>query len=232
MVERLTGRISSVIAQTRFRSAAERLATFTDCVQACRHPIRRRALSHPPPVETLALRHSRQPDPFQKRAGALPGLTQSCKAAPPQNMTSAIVDPHSEVTAIKEARQAQNRAIASADLDTAEKFWTADITIRRALGQAVTGITEARKILEPAPNHRPAIIYQRAPTSVEVSRHWHLAYEEGQWTGHLDDVHSTAILAGRYAAQWVKRGELWLIRSEVFVALTCTGSGCDALAVL
>jgi hypothetical protein len=39
-------------------------------------------------------------------------------------------------------------------------------------------------------------------------------------------------LAGcRYSAQWVKRGDQWLIRSEVFVALTCTSGGCESAAV-
>lgn len=149
----------------------------------------------------------------------------------PLIMTSTIIDPKSEELSVREARQAQNRAIALADIDAAAKFWTADITIRRALGQAVTGINEARKILESGPNKLQTIIYQRSSTSVEVSPHWHLAYEEGHWTGHLEDVSTTAILAGRYAAQWVKRGDLWLIRSEVFVALTCAGSGCEALAL-
>jgi len=146
-------------------------------------------------------------------------------------MPSNIIDPRSEEISIRAARHAQNRAIASADIDTAAKFWTADVTIRRALGQSVTGINEARKILEPGPNQLQTIVYQRSSTSVEASPHWHLAFEEGHWTGHLDDVNSIAILAGRYAAQWVKRGDLWLIRSEVFVALTCTGLGCEALAV-
>jgi hypothetical protein len=36
---------------------------------------------------------------------------------------------------------------------------------------------------------------------------------------------------GRYAAQWVKRQGRWLIRSEVFVALTCSGIGCSYTAV-
>ena len=146
-------------------------------------------------------------------------------------MTPNSFDLRTEETSVRQARQAQNRAIASADIDTAATFWTADITIRRALGQPVTGVSDARKILEPGPNKLHSVIYQRESTSVAVSPHWHLAYEEGQWTGHLEDVSSPAVLAGRYAAQWVKRGDLWLIRSEVFVALTCTGWGCEALAV-
>jgi hypothetical protein len=39
------------------------------------------------------------------------------------------------------------------------------------------------------------------------------------------------VIGGRYSAQWVKRDGRWLIRSEVFVALTCAGAGCEAAAV-
>jgi hypothetical protein len=33
------------------------------------------------------------------------------------------------------------------------------------------------------------------------------------------------VIEGRYSAQWLKRADKWLIRSEVFVALTGTGPG-------
>jgi hypothetical protein len=44
-------------------------------------------------------------------------------------------------------------------------------------------------------------------------------------------VRGPVVIGGRYSAQWVKRGGRWLIRSEVFVALTCDGAGCAAAAV-
>jgi hypothetical protein len=55
---------------------------------------------------------------------------------------------------------------------------------------------------------------------------WPLGYEEGTWTGRLGSATGTIVITGRYAAQWVKRGGQWLIRSEVFVALTCADAGC------
>jgi hypothetical protein len=58
-----------------------------------------------------------------------------------------------------------------------------------------------------------------------------LAYEEGTWVGHLDRADGPALIGGRYAAQWVKRGGRWLIRGEVYVALTCAGAGCASAAV-
>lgn len=135
--------------------------------------------------------------------------------------------------AIKEARRLQTQAIAKNDLDTVVKYWDPAITIRRALGHPVDGAVAARKVLEPtsAANPATAIVYQREATSVSVSPNWPLAYEEGRWSGHIGTVDSKPVLAGKYAAQWVKRDGSWLIRSEVFVAIDCADAGCKAIAL-
>jgi ketosteroid isomerase-like protein len=135
--------------------------------------------------------------------------------------------------AIKQARKLQTQALAKNDLDTVVKYWDPAITIRRALGQPVDGAVAARKLLEPAPTANPAtaIVYQREATSVTVSSNWPLAYEEGRWSGHVGTADSKPILAGKYAAQWVKRNGEWLIRSEVFVAIDCADAGCKAAAL-
>ena len=62
--------------------------------------------------------------------------------------------------------------------------------------------------------------------SVTASPNWPLAYEEGRWSGHPGGVDKPPVIGGRYSAQWVLRDGRWLIRSEVFVALTCAGAGC------
>ena len=135
--------------------------------------------------------------------------------------------------AIKEARRLQTQALAKNDLDTVVKYWDPAITIRRALGHPVDGAAAARKVLEPASGANPAtaIVYQREATSVSVSPNWPLAYEEGRWSGHVGTVDSKPVLAGKYAAQWVKRDGSWLIRSEVFVAIDCADAGCKATAL-
>lgn len=129
--------------------------------------------------------------------------------------------------AIRTARVAQNQAIAAGDLDRAESFWTDDVTVRRALGQPMNGRKEARQAFAPP----MPLVYQRLTQDVEVSAKWPLAFETGTWEGHQRSSSGPVVIAGRYSAQWVKRGDRWLIRSEVFVALTCSGSGCDATAV-
>lgn len=142
-------------------------------------------------------------------------------------------DTATDEAAIKEARRLQTQAIAKNDLDTVVKYWDSAITIRRALGHPVDGAAAARKVLEPASPASPAtaIVYQREATSVSVSPNWPLAYEEGRWSGHVGTVDSKPVLAGKYAAQWVKRNGSWLIRSEVFVAIDCADVGCKAVAL-
>jgi ketosteroid isomerase-like protein len=133
--------------------------------------------------------------------------------------------------AIRSARMAQNAAMAAGDLDRAASFWTEDVTVRRALGQPLSGKDAARKALETPPAPAAHLVYQRLTKDVDVSAQWPLAFETGTWEGHLGTVAGAVVIGGRYSAQWVKRGDSWLIRSEVFVALSCSGSGCEAVAV-
>ena len=127
---------------------------------------------------------------------------------------------------IRTARATQTKAMADRDFDVAASIWTEDVTMRRALGQAVMGQSEYRETLLSASSGQNPIVYQRVAVTVDVSDRWPLAYEEGRWSGHIGDADGQTVIAGRYAAQWVKRDGRWLIRSEVFVALTCEGAGC------
>ena len=136
-----------------------------------------------------------------------------------------------DAAGIRAARVAQNKAIASGDFDRVASFWTEDVTVRRALGQRVIGREAARKGLEPPAPPALHLIYQRLTTDVDVSPNWPLAFETGTWEGHLGTIAGPVVIGGRYSSQWVKRGEQWLIRSEVFVALTCSGVGCESAAV-
>jgi ketosteroid isomerase-like protein len=126
---------------------------------------------------------------------------------------------------------AQNAAIAAGALDRVASFWTEDVTVRRALGHPLSGRDAALEALQPVGPPAARLVYQRLTGEIDVSTNWPLAFETGTWQGHSGSVTGPAIIGGRYSAQWVKRGDRWLIRSEVFVALTCSGVGCQSAAV-
>lgn len=149
-------------------------------------------------------------------AGALPARAQGARPG--------------DAAEIRAARRAQNDAMATGDVERAATFWTSDVTIRRALGTGVSGMEAYKAIVQRAPIPDTALVYQRTPTDVDVSARWPLAFETGTWSARVGGK-GAEMIGGRYSAQWVKRDGRWLIRSEVFVALTCARAGCDAKAV-
>jgi ketosteroid isomerase-like protein len=160
------------------------------------------------------------------------GMLSSNPARAGQGHTSAArAVSAADRAALRHARLAQNQAIAAGDLERVASFWTDDVTVRRALGQPLSGRAAARQALEPPATPSSRIVYQRHATAFDVSPHWPLAFETGRWEGHSGSVTGPTVIGGRYSAQWVKRDGRWLIRSEVFVALTCAGAGCEAAAV-
>jgi ketosteroid isomerase-like protein len=136
----------------------------------------------------------------------------------------------SDVAAIRAARREQNAAMAAGDADRAASWWTADVTIRRGLGAGLSGVDAYKAILERAPVSDTALVYSRTTKDVSVSPHWPLAFETGTWAARAGG-NGPVLISGRYSAQWVRRNGKWLIRSEVFVALACSGKGCESKAM-
>ena len=128
-----------------------------------------------------------------------------------------------EAAEVRAARAAQNVALAKHDLDRVASFWTDDIVIRSGLGRVI----ESKTAYKNAFAGDSDLVYNREPDRVDVSNNdkWPLAFESGIWTARVGGS-GPPIIRGRYAAQWIKRNGKWLIRSEVFVALTCSGKGC------
>jgi len=139
-----------------------------------------------------------------------------------------------EANAVRAARAAQNRAIAALDMAAVASYWTDDVEIRRGLGALAVGKDAYSKLFvrdSGAIARGEELIYQREPSSVEVSTKWPLAYETGTWAGHYGRADGPIRVGGRYAAQWVKRDGKWLIRGEVYVALSCADAGCESKAL-
>lgn len=136
---------------------------------------------------------------------------------------SAVAQGPREAAGVRAARAAQNAALAQHDLDRVASFWTEDIVIRSGLGRVIQSKTAYKQAFAGDSD----LVYLREPDRVDVSSNdrWPLAFESGIWTAR---VHGSGppLIRGRYAAHWIKRDGRWLIRSEVFVALNCSGRGC------
>ena len=74
MVERFNGRISEVVNQTRFASAAELESTLGSYLKTYNHQIPQRALNHLSPVQALKKWQAEKPELFVKRVYNQPGL--------------------------------------------------------------------------------------------------------------------------------------------------------------
>jgi ketosteroid isomerase-like protein len=157
------------------------------------------------------------------------GISSCATSASAPTMQS--VAPGAEERAVRAAREAQNRAIASGDVERITSYWTEDVEIRRGLGALAVGRDAYRKLFIET-GFDSAVVYQREPSTVTISSAWPLAYESGTWAGHLGSATGPVVIGGSYAAQWVKREGHWLIRGEVFVALECAGRGCAYAAAL
>ena len=123
---------------------------------------------------------------------------------------------------VRAARAQQNEAIAARDLDRVASFWIDDVLVTAGLGFTLRGRVAYRGAFAAD----SMIVYRREPEHVQVNAHWPIAWETGAWTGRRAGQSGPALLTGRYSAQWVKQNGRWLIRSELFVALDCSGVAC------
>jgi ketosteroid isomerase-like protein len=153
--------------------------------------------------------------------GHAPGRQAGASATAGELPTTAA-----QASSIEAARLRQNTAIADHKVDEIASYWTDDVTICRGLGIQLAGMAAYRKLFEgDDPTSPEQIVYERIPTSIDVATVWPLAFETGTWQGHRGASRGPVVIQGRYSAQWVNRGGRWLIRSEVFVALSGSGPG-------
>jgi ketosteroid isomerase-like protein len=131
--------------------------------------------------------------------------------------------PAGDDAAIRAARADQNAAIAAHDYDRMASYWTEDVVITAGRGTVLIG----RSVYRAAFLSDSGIIYRRETAAIDLSTAWPLAWEEGTWTA-LSSAGGAPLLSGRYSAQWTKKSGRWLIRSELFVVLKCSGAMCPA----
>ncbi len=120
----------------------------------------------------------------------------------------------SDLAAIKEARISSNNFIAKHDVGGMSKFWTDDFV--QVMGNAtyLVGkdaiIASWKSLFLTNPN----VSYERIPADIIISKNDSLAWETGKWLAK-----NSYSNGGNYSAMWIKRHEIWKIKSELFVSL-------------
>lgn len=72
-----------------------------------------------------------------------------------------------------------------------------------------------------------SVRFERISQSIQLSSSLPLAAESGDWIGRVPG--GPVLFRGTYMAMWRKSGESWLLRSELFVSLSCADAvACEA----
>ena len=131
-------------------------------------------------------------------------------------------------TAIREARDRFNTAIASHDTATIAGLLLPSYHVITGRSAQSHGVAEAmttwRGLFADS-----TMNYVRRPRDVRTNVEWGLAEELGDWTGRFTAPDGVVRVSGSYAAKWQRdTGGRWRLQSEVFTTLACTGGsqGC------
>lgn len=121
---------------------------------------------------------------------------------------------------IRSARLASNQAIQARDLDALTQFWEPEIQVTTSSGSHLSGSEAYRAAFQKQFVKFADISYVRTPTTIKIDQEGSKAAESGQWTGKYKDADGVKEVKGTYMAMWRWNGLVWLIRSELYVALS------------
>jgi uncharacterized protein (TIGR02246 family) len=126
--------------------------------------------------------------------------------------------------AIRRLRADFNRAIDAHDADALPKFWREDVHVTTGAGRQLSGRDAVRAAFAAIFADATFITYTRIPGRVELSASGIRAAESGHWIGQWKKPDGTMEWRGTYLAMWRKENGQWLIQSELYVSLKCSGS--------
>lgn len=155
------------------------------------------------------------------RLGASALLLVACATSPASARTRMSTLPASD--AIAAARARSNAGIAAHDTAAIANEWMPDIHVVSSTGAQNAGIDANIRSMQAAFTRRPDTKWVRAPHTITVNEAWHVASEEGRWTGTWTDPDGPLRITGTYLAQWRRVDGRWRIQAELFVPLQCEG---------
>ena len=126
--------------------------------------------------------------------------------------------------AIRRLRADFNRAIAAHDVGPLPKFLREDAHVTTGAGRQLSGRDSVRAAFEAIFADATFVTYIRTPDRVELSASVVRAAESGHWLGQWKKPDGMMEWRGTYLAMWRKESGQWLIQSELYVSLRCSGS--------
>lgn len=143
----------------------------------------------------------------------------------PQQSTGQLRE-QSDADHIRSTRAQYNAAIARHDPRGIGSFLDHEYQVTTSLGQLLQDRDAEEASWQSLFESRRDLLYVRTPESIEVSRDYPLAAEQGTWVGTWKTDDGPVKTGGRYSAMWRQVEGEWKVRSELFVALYCEGVQC------
>ncbi len=131
---------------------------------------------------------------------------------------------NSDEQAIRRLRAEFNRSIASHDAAGLPRFWREDIHVTTGVGRQLAGRNALVAAFDAIFSDSTFVTYIRTPDKIEISASGVRAAESGHWLGQWKKADGTMEWRGTYLAMWRKESDKWLIQSELYVSLKCSGS--------
>ena len=116
---------------------------------------------------------------------------------------------------IHASRLATNELMSSHDARGMGRYWLYDFVRISGSGSITIGKDSAVAYWTKIFKEQPTIYYVRTPVDIIISDNGLSAWESGTWTGI-----NTKSKSGNYAAQWVKRDNIWKMQSEYYITLS------------
>lgn len=129
-----------------------------------------------------------------------------------------------DVSQIRDLRRTSNSAIEARNLKAFGQTMLPDIAVTRGSGSHVVSRDSVLASVAAQFKDPNFLGYVRETDSISISNSNPLAAEHGHWTGRFRQPDGIQELKGVYLSMWRRTEAGWMIRSELFVTLSCTGS--------
>jgi CubicO group peptidase (beta-lactamase class C family)/ketosteroid isomerase-like protein len=126
--------------------------------------------------------------------------------------------------AIRAARDLFNQAIVDRDLGAIDGLLMGTYHIVSGRSSQDSGHDANVAVWRTIFDSDPDVLYVRTPRKVRVNKEFGLAEELGNWAGNYTSNGHPGEASGVYAAKWQRAEDgRWLLQSEVFTTLECSG---------